>query len=1038
MFQEGFKDRKTVKAVAGICLLMITALASTLVPSLLKSRTEYNIEQFYPKSDPTFLTAQKIREKYQLSESAALVATIQSAQPSWLTSTSVAKLKQITQSLGEVEDIKYSLSFATRAGAVMSDDRIQVGALTEITPEAQWSERFRKDALMTPLLLSRDQRTALVYLELKTTDITQMKVVIAKTNQLLQSAYPEAQIQLGGIPALQSGFQTMLSDEVIRFVALSFVATFLLIFALFKGLAPILLSLTTVVLSNVFVLGGMSALGYSMTVLTVTVPILVTVTVIAQLVHTLLRLHERRKEESLVKHLLVQKDLLLPNFLAVLTTAVGFATLTPSEIPMISNYGWVVGGAMMLSWAVATIALPVMTVLLPDPVPRSWIMMKSRWILYVLRYKKQWTLGVLAFSVIACAGAFSLNWGARLFDDLPKDHQSRLTTELIDQEFGGVIPLDIELQATTSEFWKQPENLRRLDAEMKTLRSWPGVGQAVSLADFLKSFDAQGSFPKTAQEVSELLFLYSLSGQNPTKNFRTSDGKNLRVQMKLKDIPGDEMNLLVARVQEYLQSQFPDVKVAGTGMANHIHPTNNRVSSELIFGFWQALFAIFLILIPVFRSLRWALVACLPNLVTPAILIGAMAIMQTPIKPPLALIFSISLGLAFNNTVYIFERLRQLVKQGRRIRLIEHVFHREGMNCLHSTLVIFAGFGVFLFAQFSVNQSFGAFMLLAIIAGLVADLVFLPALLAWQPALLNLPKPIPRPKLTVVPAGPQPPSFDLDLNIDQESDSSRRSAMASKAASFLAFVVLLSGSVKSEALTASGTPAELKTRFQKAMRQFESKDEEAKVKLSIIEPDGSIVVRELSLQRSGTKNEQRMIARILAPSDLKGTSLLSIVTKDDENQWVYLPSSKQVRKVVSSDTSESGVLGSELRYEDFDPSVIRETEVKLLRSEVVDGKKFDVLEAQIPTGKSPYDRAQVWVSIGRDLPSQIDYFSKGQKQKTIQFLNYKKVGKIVRPHKLVIRNLKNKRGTEIEMSQVKVNKGLSTQKLSVDSLAKAW
>src|SRR5690606_12778728 len=118
--------------------------------------------------------------------------------------------------------------------------------------------------------------------------------------------------------------------------------------------------------------------------------------------------------------------------------------------------------------------------------------------------------------------------------------------------------------------------------------------------------------------------------------------------------------------------------------------------------------------------------------------------------------------------------------------------------------------------------------------------------------------------------------------------------------------------------------------------------------------NGAKSARELSLQRSGVGGEQRMVARILAPADLKGTSLLSVVTKDSEDQWIYLPSSKQVRKVVSKDGGDSGVLGSELRYEDFDPSVIRATKVTLKASEQIGGKTYDVLEAAVPTGQTSF------------------------------------------------------------------------------------
>lgn len=1023
--RSAYISEKNVKRLSAFGLLALFLLTAALTVPMLRTKTVYDLEQFLPKGDPTLQTAQKVREKYQLSEDPALAVIIKRPQGvSWVDREAALKLREVGAQLKDVEGVATVMSFANRPGAEIGEDSIQAGLLTDIVPEKDWERRFQNDSLMTPLLLSPDQKSALLYIELTTTDIPKMKAVFGQVHQKVEAAFPGAEVQIGGIPAIQAGFQSLLENELFRFVGFSFLATFLLIFALFRGVFPVIVSLITVVVSNVCVLGSLNLMSVDLTVLTVTVPIMVTVTVMAQLVHTFFRLHERSREDW-KKHIHVQRELLFPNFLANLTTAVGFATLVPSDIPMISQYGLVVGATIMISWVMASLILPLLTLLSPAPVPRAWTQFRAKLTLIVMRHCKPLVLGIGAFTVVASLGALGLNWHTHVFDDLPQGHASRVTTENLDQNFGGVIPLNVELTAETESFWKEPKNLERLDDRIESLRETAGVGQVLSLVDFLKAF-GENRFPKTAAGVSELMFLYTLSGPSPLKPFLSPDGKSLRLQIKVRDIPGPEMAVLVNQIDRDLKADFPDVTVSATGMANHLHATNNRVSGRLIFGFWEAMLAIFLILVPVFRSVRWALVACLPNLISPAILLGMMALLQTPIKPPLALIFSISLGLAFNNTVYVFDRLQLLMKKGRKVRLLEHVFQKEIVNCLHSTLVVVAGFAVFLFAEFSVNQTFGAFMLVSILAGVIGDLVFLPALLAWKPGLLGLEKKPTPATADVVPLIPvtnpttQPvrrPDMSVDLN---------------RAASLILVALVFSFTPAAKA------QADLKVRFQKALKQFESKDESAKVKLTIVETDGSKLVREIEIQRTGGKAEQRMLARITAPSDLKGTSLLSIVSKEEENQWVYLPSSKQVRKVVAAESSEGGVLGSELRYEDFNPSVIRETEVKLLGQQELNGKKHDVLEATLPMGKSPYEKVQVWILPGKDLPMQLDYFVKGQKAKTIQFSGYKKVGAVIRPTKMAIRNLKSKRGTDIELSDLKINKGLPAQKLSVDSLAKAW
>lgn len=230
---------------------------------------------------------------------------------------------------------------------------------------------------------------------------------------------------------------------------------------------------------------------------------------------------------------------------------------------------------------------------------------------------------------------------------------------------------------------------------------------------------------------------------------------------------------------------------------------------------------------------------------------------------------------------------------------------------------------------------------------------------------------------------------------------------------------------------------QLRIRFQRAMKLFESKDERALVKLSILEPDGTTKVREMVVHRAGENGEQRMLARVRSPTDLKGSSVLIIATKKTEDQWIFLPSSKQTRRVVTSDQN-GAIMGSELRYEDLNPSVIRQSSIDLIRTDRMEGKNYDVFEVKIPKGTSPYERAWVWIDRTSEMPITIEYYVQNNKVKTIEFFDYYRVAGIWRPAKLAIKNLITRRGTDIEISSLQINTGLPTSRLNVENLSRAW
>ena len=134
-----------------------------------------------------------------------------------------------------------------------------------------------------------------------------------------------------------------------------------------------------------------------------------------------------------------------------------------------------------------------------------------------------------------------------------------------------------------------------------------------------------------------------------------------------------------------------------------------------------------------FIFLKWALLSCLPNFIPPAVLVGALVITQVPVKPGIALIFSIALGFAFNNTLYLLSRFKNLIKE-KNSHPLQNSLLMEANPCLFESLIMFVGFSIFLSSEFNMNQTFGGFMLISIMAGFVGDVVCLPAFLQVCPA----------------------------------------------------------------------------------------------------------------------------------------------------------------------------------------------------------------------------------------------------------------------------------------------------------------
>lgn len=221
--------------------------------------------------------------------------------------------------------------------------------------------------------------------------------------------------------------------------------------------------------------------------------------------------------------------------------------------------------------------------------------------------------------------------------------------------------------------------------------------------------------------------------------------------------------------------------------------------------------------------------------------------------------------------------------------------------------------------------------------------------------------------------------------------------------------------------------------LKKVAKNVDSKDEVATIKMTITEPDGTPKTRDLEIRRKGQDDSQKVLVKLAGPADLKGTALLSKSKGKESDQWLYLPSSKQPRRIQSGNKSGS-FMDSELSYEDMGTSADAKYENKIIGNKIEAGRKFTLVE-NTPKGESSYSKTVIWVDDKTTLVGKIEYFDKTNKPlKVSTFSGYKKFGNVWRAQKIKVDNLQNKRGTTLELSDLKLNKGLNDDEFTESAL----
>lgn len=948
-------------------------------------KTEYSVEQFYPKDHQLLKDHDNISRIFRLnSESPYMIALEVPEKKGWLKPERIKKLKELSHALQDRKDVKQIVTMTTIEGASINDQEMIVGNIFERVQPEGWEKAVLQNPLLYPLLITKDFSTTLLIVEASEKSREQLSILESDFHSLIKSYFPEAKIHAAGVPLLQRRLSTIIQSELglfLLYIGIAFCGVFYLLFSHWTAIAS---ALVTLLCSNIFGLGLMVAFDIPMNALLVTLPVIISVSIMSLLIHTLhlwssKKFHGKSFEIRTEIAFETLKELFLPNALGILTTALGFATLAPSAIPLISEYGLIVSAILA---CVALMAQVMMFLLLPYVTPKmkAWLDKPAFWSLIAFRYPVPIVSGITILSIFGATLIPKLNFSFQLFDDLPANDEIRKTTNWIDKSFGGIISYDVEAKISIKDFWRNPENLKKLSALSENLRHNPQIRTVISAADFFQS-----AIPETNEQIGETFFIFSMAEKNPLISFMTEDGRSTRLAIRLSDISSDQLSETKAFISSECQRAFPDVTFTDGGMASYAHAINQEVARALIYDFWHPLLLIGLFLVFIFRSFKWALLSCIPNFIPPMFLVTSLALSGQPVKPGIALIFAIAMGFAFNNTLYILSRLKSLEKNHKKSHALERALLMEANPCLLESFVMFVGFSIFLFSEFNMNQTFGGFMLISIMAGFVADLVFLPAFLKLCPAVYKN-------------------DFKIPVRV-------------------LSLVVLAGLS------SAAVAGPEAKDILKKSQKLLESKDDEASVEMIIIEQNGENKSRSLSL-KTLRNSGFFVIARIEAPADIKDMSFLGHVDEEgNEKQWIYLPSSGQVRRLVTGKT-KSGVLGSEISPEDLNSEAIKAANVKLQKT---DGK-FYWIELTPSPGSSEYTKVITKISIDDSLPKFTAYFINDKMKKTVAFKDYKKIGPVFRAHQIKVQNHLNGRQTEVRLTSVKVNAGLSEDDFTQSSL----
>jgi predicted RND superfamily exporter protein len=559
-------------------------------------------------------------------------------------------------------------------------------------------------------------------------------------------------VRVSGMPYIRTLNAQNIVDEIPIFIGAALFVTSLIFFLFFRSFRATLISLIVVCTGVMWTFGILGLLGYEITVLTALIPPLIIVIGIPNCIFLINKYqHEVKSHGNKVKSLQrvitkVGNATLMTN----VTTASGFATFILTESKLLKEFGIVASLSILAIFILCLLIIPILYTFLPYPKQRHLEHLNKRWIggfvdwmERMVRHKKI-TIYVTALLLIigSMIGMNQIKISGSLIEDMPQDKEFFKDIRFFEDEFNGIMPLEIMVDTKRKKGVMKLATLKRINEIEELILETPELSRPISVVSLVK-YSKQAYYngnPKyyqlpTSQENSFILSYAKNSSSDVEllNNFVDSTGQYARITTFMKDIGTDKMERIQENLQNKIDKVFPKERyeVTMTGKALVFQKGTKYLVRNLIISLTLAIFLISLFMAYLFRSFRMIIVSLIPNLLPLLVTAGLMGYVGVPIKPSTILVFSIAFGISVDDTIHFLAKYRQELQANHwRIKKSVYAALREtGVSMFYTSIVLFFGFSVFTISSFGGTVALGALVSITLLFAMLSNLLLLPSLL---------------------------------------------------------------------------------------------------------------------------------------------------------------------------------------------------------------------------------------------------------------------------------------------------------------------
>ena len=735
-----------------IGLTLVIGLTAFMGYELTHLKFDYDFEKFFPKNDDETDFFFAYRQEFTSDNDFLLIAV--ENNNGVFDSAFLQEVSSFTDQIAELEDVSFVSSITNQeerfffaSGASSSKPYFDP---RDFNAHRDSLRIFKNEELINTFI-AEDAKSICLFLR-HTEYISKKKsdALINSVNEVI-SDFDFDKTRVAGRTVGQQYYIEKMTFEMVLFVGLSAFLIVLFLAIAFRSVWGVLIPQIIIFASMIWVVGGMGLFNEPMNIVLSTLPTIMFVVSMSDVIHLVSRyLDALRVEEKVFDAIMVAvKEVGLATLLTSITTSVGFFSLYFVNVQPIQAFGVVMGFGVLIAFVLTFLTLPILFYLFPGPkyVRKSkkkhfWQKYLLRGFYLVLRKRKQIIWSTIIIMLISIGGMLQLKSNNFLMDDLSQDEPLKVDFNYLDDHYGGIRPFELAviIKDSSMSVWDK-EFLQTVDSVEAYLESDYKVAIKNSLVKMLKVMNRSShagkkeyyklAKSKRALKTQKRALKIVQKGKFILNFIDTSDTKT-RISGTIPDLGNSVVFEKNEKLRDFLNTKTIGGKIQYkiTGTAHLIDKNLKYMSTSLIRGLIISILIVAMIIGLIYKSSSILVISIITNLIPLIFIAGIMGYFGIDLKTSTSIVFTIAFGIAVDDTIHFLGKFKYELMKGRtKMYALKRTYLTTGKAMILTTLILCAGFLLLIFSSFLGTFHMGLLLCITLFVALIADITILPVML---------------------------------------------------------------------------------------------------------------------------------------------------------------------------------------------------------------------------------------------------------------------------------------------------------------------